>query len=473
MLAPRPPATLCAAPPAHLAVDLAFGRFTLAIPHDARMQLARGWLALGIAALAASGLLAVLLVLSRTPWLAKLFPVAGFFHAALVAHVDLSVLVWFVACGGVLWSLNSTRRWLPLGVAALALCAAGTATIAVAPFFGGVPIMANYVPVIESRPFLAGLVLFGAGLVLLVGRGLFASPLVGVRLDGPGALRFGLNGAIVATAVALLAFAWSYAAVPGALDGKAYYELLFWGGGHVLQFMHTILMLVVAWLLLRATGSGLRGSETMQRSLFALTALPLLGVPLLLALAPASPAYVIGYSELMRWGGIGCIPLLLLVVASMPRTSTADITTRTLRSVLWWSLLLFAAGGILGFLIRGSNTVIPAHYHGSIVGVTLAYMGVFYLLLPRLGYPLALPRTARWQPLVYGVGQVMHIAGLAWTGGHGAQRKTVGTAEGLSRAQEIIGMGLMGTGSLVAVIGGTMFLVVVLVSVHRARRARG
>ena len=40
-------------------------------------------------------------------------------------------------------------------------------------------------------------------------RGLFASPLVGMRLDGAGALRFGLNGAIVATAVALLAFAWS------------------------------------------------------------------------------------------------------------------------------------------------------------------------------------------------------------------------------------------------------------------------
>lgn len=42
----------------------------------------------------------------------------------------------------------------------------------------------------------------------------------------------------------------------------------------------------------------------------------------------------------------------------------------------------------------------------------------------------------------------------------------------MSRVQEIVGMGLMGTGSLVAVIGGTMFLVVVLLSVRRARRSR-
>ena len=31
------------------------------------------------------------------------------------------------------------------------------------------------------------------------------------------------------------------------LHGKAYYEILFWGGGHALQFTWTLLMLV-AWL---------------------------------------------------------------------------------------------------------------------------------------------------------------------------------------------------------------------------------
>lgn len=430
------------------------------------------WIWLGVYALIAAGVLAVLLGLSRTPVLHGFIPGTQWFRVALVAHVDLSVLVWFVAGGGTLWTLYLGQRHRLATIVALLLAVAGAVLISTAPFVGAEQaLMANYVPVLQHPWFYAGLLGIGAALAVQASSYLLAF-VRGPRNDDA-TIHFALALAAASALLALLGVAVSWLRMPADARDVRYFELLFWGGGHVLQFMHTILMLVVAWLLLRATGSGLRGSETMQRSLFALTALPLLGVPLLLALAPASPAYVIGYSELMRWGGIGCIPLLLLVVASMPRTSTADITTRTLRSVLWWSLLLFAAGGILGFLIRGSNTVIPAHYHGSIVGVTLAYMGVFYLLLPRLGYPLALPRTARWQPLVYGVGQVMHIAGLAWTGGHGAQRKTVGTAEGLSRAQEIIGMGLMGTGSLVAVIGGTMFLVVVLVSVHRARRARG
>jgi hypothetical protein len=215
-----------AAGAAHVDLGLAFGRYTLALPRDARARLALGWLVLGVAALAASGILAVLLVLSRTPVLARLFPVADFFRAALVAHVDLSVLVWFLAFAGVLWSLNSTPRFLPAGWAALGLAALGAAAMAIAPFAGGTPIMANYIPVLDAPAFLGGLALFGLGVTLLVARGLFASPLVGMRLDGTGALRFGLNGAIVATAVALLAFGWSYAAVPGNLDPKGYYELL-------------------------------------------------------------------------------------------------------------------------------------------------------------------------------------------------------------------------------------------------------
>jgi cytochrome c oxidase subunit 1 len=40
-------------------------------------------------------------------------------------------------------------------------------------------------------------------------------------------------------------------------------------------------------------------------------------------------------------------------------------------------------------MIRGVNVVIPAHYHGSIVGITLAFMGLAYVLLPRLGFAAA------------------------------------------------------------------------------------
>jgi hypothetical protein len=62
--------------------------------------------------------------------------------------------------------------------------------------------------------------------------------------------------------------------------------------------------------------------------------------------------------------------------------------------------------------------------------------------------------------VLYGGGQLLHIIGLAWTGGYGVQRKTAGLAQGVDRAGEIAGMGLMGLGGLISVIGGLLFLVV-------------
>ena len=97
------------------------------MPRDARLELARGWLWLGLAALIGSGLFSVLLVLSRTPGINRLLPVADLFHVALVVHVDLSVLVWFMALAGMLWSLNGSPRRMGWGWLALGLAAAGAA----------------------------------------------------------------------------------------------------------------------------------------------------------------------------------------------------------------------------------------------------------------------------------------------------------------------------------------------------------
>ncbi len=230
--------------------------YRLAVPRDARLELARGWLWLGLAALIGSGLFSVLLVLSRTPGVNRLLPVADFFHVALVVHVDLSVLVWFIALAGMLWSLNGSSRRMGWGWLALALAAGGALSMALSPFLGGgEAIMANYIPVITTPPFILGLLVFAAGVALLVLRSLVTAPRLGFEFDGRGALRFGLNAAAVATAVALLAFGWSWVVLPGALGGKAYYEILFWGGGHALQFTWTLLMLV-AWLWLASECGG-------------------------------------------------------------------------------------------------------------------------------------------------------------------------------------------------------------------------
>jgi hypothetical protein len=203
--------------------------YALPVPvADERRRLAVAWLALGLAALIASGVFSVLLVAARAPFLAPLFPVADFFRVALVVHVDLSVLVWFAAFVGALWTVNGAPRSAGLAWTALALATLGTVLLCAAPFVErGAPIMSNYVPVLDGPLFLTGLVVFGAGFAALTLRALAAPARVTPALDGVDAQRFGLNAAAVSGAVALAAFGWSWLELSGELAPSRYYEILF------------------------------------------------------------------------------------------------------------------------------------------------------------------------------------------------------------------------------------------------------
>ncbi len=438
--------------------------YALPVPADARRALARGWLWLGLLALVGSGLFSVLLVLSRTPGLNRLFPVADFFRVALVVHVDLSVLVWFVALAGMLWSLHGTARRTGWGWAALVLCGAGAALMSAAPFLGsGEAVMANYIPMLDGAPFIAGLLVFGAGVAVLVLRALVAAPRIGINFDAAGALRFGLNASVVATAVALGAFAWSFAVLPQQLAGRAYYEILYWGGGHALQFTWTLLMLV-GWLWLAgACGAPVPLSPRVTLGLFALALASVFVTPLAyLAHDIASVEHRNLHTWAMRFGGgLAILPIALAVSLGLRGAVRQSPTQRPLRAALIASMLLFACGGLIGVFIAGSNVRIPAHYHGCIVGVTLALMGLVYHLLPQLGYGAPQGRLASLQPTLYGAGQLLHILGLVWSGGYGVQRKVAGAEQVLRSTSEVAGMGLMGLGGAIAIVGGLLFVVVV------------
>lgn len=446
--------------------------YALPVPVDARRTLARGWLWLGLAALVGSGLFSVLLVLSRTPGLNRLVPVADFFRVALVVHVDLSVLVWFIALAGLLWSLNGRPQGLAWGWAALGLCGAGAALMALAPFLGsGEAIMANYIPMLDGAPFIAGLLVFGIGVAVLVLRSLVAAPRIGIAFDAAGALRFGLNASAVATAVALLAFGWSFVVLPQTLAGRAYYEILYWGGGHALQFTWTLLMLV-AWLWLAgACGARVPLSPRVALGLFALALASVFVTPYAYL---AHDITSVEHRNLHTWamrlgGGLAILPIALAVSLGLRGVARREPVHRPLRAALLSSMLLFAAGGLIGVFIAGSNVRIPAHYHGCIVGVTLALMGLVHHLLPQLGYRAPVGRLATLQPTLYGAGQLMHILGLVWSGGYGVQRKVAGAEQVLRSTSEVAGMALMGLGGLIAIVGGLLFVVVVL----RAMRPPG
>jgi hypothetical protein len=62
----------------------------------------------------------------------------------------------------------------------------------------------------------------------------------------------------------------------------------------------------------------------------------------------------------------------------------------------------------------------------------------------------------------------MHIGGLMWSGGYGVQRKVAGAEQALRSASEIAAMGVMGLGGLVAIIGGIVFVLVVIGAMRRS-----
>ena len=138
---------------------------------------------------------------------------------------------------------------------------------------------------------------------------------------------------------------------------------------------------------------------------------------------------------------------------------------------------MFLSGGLIGVVISGVNVTIPAHYHGTIVGISIALMGLSYLVCFRskikdhiiddLGVVskfLVISKkkssqknikTTSWQVLNLTIGQLLHVAGLALAGGYGVLRKTPNCDIALSAK---IYMGMVGGGGLIAIIGGLIFV---------------
>ncbi len=444
-------------------------QFTLPVPDINARRMTTAWLFLGLAALVIGGLFTILIVLSRTPFFQEIIPWVDFFRTALVVHVDLTVLVWFLAFAGVFWSYNSSNRCPYCGWLALFLASAGTLIITLSPFTGeSYPLMSNYVPVLQSKVFFFGLGMFGLGFSLLVLRTIISSWTVGSKINGEDALRFGLFVAVAASFFAMIALILSYFGIDEGFDGQSFYERLFWGSGHIIQFSHTQLMLV-AWLwLATVSGAYLRLSPRVVLILFILGLSPVLMVPIIyLNFDVSSGGHLFWFTQLMKYGGaLAAVPIGLATTLAIIERWRPTPGFEIERSALLFSVLLFGMGGIIGFMIKGSDVTVPAHYHGSIVGITIAFMGMTYHLLPQLGFRKVTGRTARWQPGIYGSGQCMHIIGLAWSGGYGVQRKTAGADQGLEQFEQIAGMGLMGLGGLISIIGGVIFLVVVYLAIR-------
>jgi hypothetical protein len=328
--------------------------------------------------------------------------------------------------------------------------------------------MSNYVPVIESNFFFIGLVVLAAGVAVLVLRSLIATPPSDRWIMGEGTIRIGFYAAAIAALFALVSFGWSYALVPNIFDSTRYYDLLFWGGGHVLQFTYLLLMLSCWLWLAQACGARTPLTPRVATFLLLLGLFPVFYVPIIyLNYGHLMGDYMMQFTQLMKVGAaFAPVPLGLAVLYGAIMV-TGTPATKPQRAALFSSVTLFAVGAGISLMIAESNTIITAHYHGTGGAISMAFMGMTFHLLPRLGYREPDLKWASLQPYMYGGGQLFHIIGLLWSGGYGVQRKVAGSAQELHGFAQTAGMGLMGLGGLIAVIGGIMFLVVVFKSVRR------
>ncbi|MSU34261.1 MAG: hypothetical protein EXS36_03955 [Pedosphaera sp.] len=341
--------------------------------------------------------------------------------------------------------------------------------------------LANYVPVIDNPVYITGVALFFAGLLLcflnerLFVRSLDASQQAPPSVWDPFRVTPDVVTALKTTAlaylVAMTTFLVSWAATPHELEAKAYYELVFWGGGHVLQVANVAAMLAV-WLLLLSSllKSPVLSAKTAQ-VLFALLLAPHLIGPLLTLNGTLTSTYRLGFTRLMQLGIAPVVVILLGICVRRLRAAWRGgvIGKKNLYDPRLVGFVASAALTVTGFLmgsaIRNSNTMIPAHYHASIGAVTVAFMTITYLLLKPLGFVLPgtrLPRLIPWQICLFGFGQVIFAIGFGLGGMHGLSRKAYGVKQHIRSMGEVIGLGVMGVGGLIAVAGGLLFLLLMI-----------
>lgn len=440
------------------------------------LRCARNWLALALGVLVLAGLFSLVVVIGRMPPFDRLVTDPLFFKRGLVAHVNLALVAWFYSFLAALLFLLPVRReagWLARH--SVQVGAAGVAMMLLAAGMPGAqPVLSNYIPMIDHWLFGAGQLTFAAGVLSS-----FALRLLPNRREArpsflplPGAAEAGLRAAAFALLLAAATFLISWWKLPEGVSTQVHYELLVWGTGHVLQLACSLAMVAVWVALLSSALGDSPVSRPAARLLFVAMVAPWLFSPLLAVQGSWTSSYRVGFTQLMQWSIFPVVSIFLVMCFAALRRAWREgsIDARALADPRIGGFLVSAGLTILGFglgaSIRGSNTMVPAHYHASIGGVTVAFMTFTYVLLGAFGFSISTPRLRRaaaWQPAVYGIGQMVFACGFAFAGAHGMSRKSYGAEQAGRGLAETIGLGVMGMGGLLAVVGGLLFLGIVFV----------
>ncbi|KJW02690.1 putative membrane protein [Rickettsia endosymbiont of Ixodes pacificus] len=400
------------------------------------------WLKLGILSLGFAGLYSIILVVLRIPQLSSFFPNPHIFKSALIIHVNLSVLVWLLSVTASVWSMSFPRKrgssifFLDSRFRGndilCKLAFLSTILIAISPIAGHNPVMNNYIPMLENIVFILGLSLFGVTLLLYAINILYFFDWMNLN----SLVNFTVLSTIIMFILSFVCFGWSYNGLQNIIqiipiEIEFYYELLFWSGGHLLQFIYTQILIFIWVSLFRELIA--RELKFQKFYLFLLYLNFIFGIIAIFGHASydiIDGAFKEFYTNHMKYLG-GLAPVLCLVGMGFelvflchPRPlchsreggnpekkewipAYAGMTYSIIKTILLCSITLFLLGGLIAMNISGINVVIPAHYHGSIVGISIACMGYSYLgiivsknnnVIPRLDHGIQKKTKKSWIP---------------------------------------------------------------------------
>ncbi|MFN8494739.1 MAG: cbb3-type cytochrome c oxidase subunit I [Caldilineaceae bacterium] len=462
------------------------------------------------------GLFALLLALTR--WQAIHLLPADWFYRILTGHgFDMLVawIVFFEVAGlyfGSAVMLNARLVMPKVAWGAYLLMVVGAVLVNVMVLLGQADVLFTaYVPLKAHPLFYLGVILFAVGALIAVI--LFFATLIVAKVEKryEGSVPLVTFGLIAAAVIALFtliegalafvpAFFWSLGWME--LD-PAYYRNLFWGFGHPAQQINLAAMVSIWYALAALTVGANPLNEKLSRLAFVLYMLFIdLGSAHHLLVDPgpnfAWKAVNTSYGMYLAVLGslIHAFSIPAAVEVALRRKGYTHGLLEWLRKAPWrepgFSTLIISMtmfgwiGGITGVVIGteqinmlAHNTLrLPGHFHATVVsGTTLAFMGLTYYLIPLIfRRELKLKKVAMWQPYIFGFGMLLVSVGMIGSGLQGVPRRhwditftNAPISVTLPGAAQIT-LAIMGVGAVIAVVGGAMYLLVVLVSVFTGKR---
>jgi cytochrome c oxidase subunit 1 len=368
-------------------------------------------------------------------------------------------------------------------------------------------LMTSYVPLKAEPHFYLGIILVAVGTLIGV-INFFATVYIAKRDNTyEGSVPLIVFGAIAAAIIAVVTllhgavvmiptWLWSM----GLLENvdPAWYRITWWGLGHMSQQVNVCAMVSIWYLMGTLTVGAKPLNQAVCRGAFVLYIL-------FINIASAH--------HLLVDPGVGAgwkiwntsYAMYLAVLASMIHGFTVPASVEVgmrakgfTRGLFGWlaaapwsnpgfsgfflSVIIFGFGGGITGVVLGTQQInimahntlrIPGHFHVTVVGgTTLAFMALTYYVVPLLFqrdfYGKAL---CRLQPYVFGGGITLMALGMSFAGSYGVPRRHWDVE--FTGSQLAMGfdsgaytmLGVMGIGSLIAVVGLFMFILLVVAAV--------